>query len=122
MISEIPTSQDVHDYSLRIAVVVAAAACFLEEANNLKNDHACLNMKSFCISDEFNFYYRKVYRALDLESTMRYCRKVTVCMLLTELKNMSFNFGISLFECTCSIIGQLWFAFWGVLSVLLFCT
>jgi hypothetical protein len=40
------------------------------------------------ICGEFNFYFKKVYRSLDLERTVRYQRNVTVCVLLTDLKSV----------------------------------
>jgi hypothetical protein len=55
-----------------------------------------------------------VYKALDLERIMRYWIKVTVCVLLTDLKNVWPNFSICMFQHTLSIIKRLWFAFWRV--------
>jgi hypothetical protein len=51
------------------------------------NDYAHWNMKWICFCEQFNFCSRMLYRNLDVEGFMRFCRKtVTVHELFIDFK------------------------------------
>jgi hypothetical protein len=71
-----------------MAVMAAGSLLGREDKPHLPtNDYAHWNMKWICFCEQFNFCFRVLYKALDVEGFMRYCRKnVTAQELFIDFK------------------------------------